>query len=77
MNVFLILYLIGCATALVQLVAGICIGFQKESKDIVVGDIFQMVCAILASWVFVVAYIVCDYPKIWNKVIIKSKQKKK
>lgn len=76
MSSLMIIYLLGCATAFVQIAARIYIGRKKEQKHIVVGDIFQLVYAILTSWIFVAYYIVSNHPEIWNKVIIKSKEKK-
>lgn len=75
MSSLLIVYLLGCATAMFQAVSDIYIGYKDECKDIVVGDIFELLCTTLASWVFVAASIVSGNTKFWNKVIIKSKQK--
>lgn len=75
MSDFLIVYIIGCATAFVQSVSNIYICYKEYCKDVVVSDIFQVVCATIASWAFVVANVVSGHTKIWNKVIIKSKEK--
>lgn len=75
MSVFMIVYIIGCATAFVQSASDIYIGYKEFCKDVVVSDIFQVICATLASWAFVAANVVSGYTKFWNKVIIKSKQK--
>ena len=73
---FLIFYLIGYATALVQVVADTYFDYKNTHKDIAVSDIFQVLCAALSSWVYVVACIINRYPKIWEATIIKNKQKK-
>ena len=76
MNSLMIIYLLGCATAFVQSASDIYIGYKEYCKDVIVSDIFQVICATIASWAFVAANFVSGYTKFWNKVIIKSKQKK-
>ena len=75
MSSLMIVYLIGCATAFVQSVSCIYIEYKAYCKDVDVCDIFQVICATLASWGFVVANVVSGHTKIWNKVVYKSKQK--
>lgn len=76
MSSLMIIYLLGCATTFVQAVSYIYIEYKKERRDIVVNDIFQVVCATFASWAFLTACIISNYPKLWNKVVYKSKQEK-
>lgn len=75
MSDFMILYLIGCLTALAQFGISTYYEYTKMHEDIVVEHIFQAVCATLSSWFYVVGGILSRYPKIFEATIIKYRKK--